>query len=166
MLLVTANALIRREQVTLLGYEPAAAEALAGRVVVFIVSMHVVNTLFYQWISRWWPVRASQPFARYFAFSCYMMAIYLPMAALEVLLDPIVFMLVASNKASQLLLFLPLAIGGAVGFVIFWIYTNPGMAYINGVSATRMALATMLWTTSIFFTGGMLVGVLLTLMRG
>jgi hypothetical protein len=137
-LLVIANALATEDQRRLTGGTPAAPEALAGRIVVFLVVLLALNSLFYRVILPLWPVRAKTTITDVFSFQCYMIATITPFAALDVLLDPILISLVAGGAAGSSLLFLPAAIGSLAGIPIYFVYQNPGMAHLGRVSSLRM----------------------------
>ena len=166
LLLVIMNLLIRRDLQAILGYEPPDPKALAGRAMVFMLSMAVLNALFYRFISPWWPIRCRRVLTEYFWFYCYMMAVYVPIAAVDVLVNPIVFSLVGSHGAPTWLLLLPGFLGAVFGILCFFLYLNPGIAYINRVSSIRMFLATLFWVVVISVPPSIVLGIIVLMTTG
>jgi hypothetical protein len=128
-------------------------KALAGRLVVFSTVMIGLNTVCSTFCSRPWPIRKRPTIVQFFEFNCYMCAVIMPMAAFDVLFDPVVADLVARHViplwGGLLLLY---GAGAAIGIIYLFTYSIPGLAFIAGVSSSRMAAGLFLWPTVVAVT--------------
>lgn len=142
----------------LAGEKIASPEALAGRLLVFVIFILFLNTIFSRIISPQWPIRGRATLISIFEFQCYMTATLVPAGAIDVLLDPLLLHIVL-NGAPYWILYIPLAIGYVLGLIFYFVYQNPGLAHLNGVSSLRMLLGTILWSTVLMVALGALAGV-------
>ena len=158
-LIVIAMSVNQQNIEKITGSKMASPEALAGRYLVMILVVLLGNTLLYRIISPRWPVRGKVNFVSLFEFQCYMVAILIPFLVIDVVLDPIGISLVASKVAPSWVLFIPAVIGGVAGFVCYFLYQNPGIAALNGVSSLRMFLGTAFWVMVFQITVGVVVAI-------
>jgi hypothetical protein len=144
------------------GASPGDPKSLAGRFVVGFIVLVVGSSVLETLISRVWPIRKKTAFVEIFEFNCYLQAVLLPAAAIDVLVDPTLTQLIAGNVLPNWTLIIPLLLGSVIGFVFYFAYTVPGLAYINGVSYWRMLAGTIFWPAivsfSISFVGGFWYG--------
>lgn len=122
------------------GVEMATAtpEALAGRMVVFFVANLVVASLVFRAMSRVWPIKGSATFYSIFRLQCYMLSIIVPMAALDLLIGPIVAELIINDVLPVWSIFVQAGTGAIVGLVALFVYQIPGLAFLNDVSTGRV----------------------------
>lgn len=167
-LLVIAFSLNHEDLEKIAGSKMASPEALAGRLLVLMLTILFANTLFYRMVSPLWPVRGKADLVSIFEFQCYLVALLVPLAAMDVLFDSITISLVA-NGAAFWVLFIPSAIGFVVGLSFYFIYQNPALAELNGVSSLRMFLGTVFWVTvpltALGFVLGFLFAIVMNMVR-
>jgi len=141
-----------------IGQKPtSSAQALAARVTVFLVVNLVLGSLAFRAISRIWPVKGIASFASIFELQCNMMAIVTPVAAVDILLDPILAELVVRDILPVWSLLVQASIGGIVGFAGFLFWNMPGVAQLNNVSTSRLWLGFLFWTVVLSVVGGIVV---------
>ncbi|MDD9983239.1 MAG: hypothetical protein OXU81_18090 [Gammaproteobacteria bacterium] len=132
----------------------AFAQAAAVRQLALITLAIVLNAVVFRALSRVWPIKGSATFRSVFAFQCYMSAIILPLTMLDLLVQPVI---VGLNGGSMpewgigMLVLFGLAVGG-----FGLLFRNfPGIAYINGVSTTRVFEGYVFWSVVV----GVIIGV-------
>lgn len=164
-MLVATIALVQGTMQGVTGQAPVTpAQALAVRTTVFVVANLVVGSLIFRSISRVWPVKGIASFRTIFELQCYMMAIITPLAAIDVLVAPIIAELVGRNITPGWTALLPSGLGLIVGFAGFLFWNMPGVAHLNGVSTARLWLGLLFWSLVLGVAGGILaVAVLIAL---
>lgn len=138
-------------------------EALATRLLAYLVAVLVLNSILFRAISRVWPVRGRATFLSIFQFQCYTLAIFLPGMALDLLFTPLVVAGILRKIIpdwSILVLIAPIAGIGLVG-TLFWEF--PGVAFLNGVSTRRLWAGYLFWPAALGAVLGLLIVVLVIL---
>ena len=148
---IAAFSLSQSEIHTATGQPPVtSAEALAVRMLTFLVAVLLVDSLVIRAVSRIWPIRGGATFSSIFEFRCYMLAIWLPGMALDLLLGPWLLALVLQKilPAGSNILILA-TVGSVIGVfaVLFWWF--PGVAVINGVSTRRVCAGVLFWPATL-----------------
>jgi len=159
-LIVVSLSVARLDIEKIAGFQMPSSEAVAGRQLVFILALLFANTLFYRIVSRIWPIKGKGTLVSIFEFQCYLTALLVPMAAVDVLIDPITIAMVAHGTPSWVL-FIPGTIGFTAGSALFFLYQNPGLAELNGVSSLRMLFGSLFWMVVLSFAAGVPLGILI-----
>ena len=130
------------------------AEAL--RIVVFFLANLVAATLFLRGISRVWPIKGSATFESIFKLQCYMMAIFVPVAAVDLLVGPIMAEMIVRGFISETSILINISAGMAIGLLAFILYQVPGVAFLNDTSIGRIYAGLVFWVVALGLAGGVL----------
>lgn len=121
-------------------------KALASLSIVVLIVELGINSFLYYLCARLPPVRTRPSMSALFEVNCYLLSTAIPITAISSLVMPFVAAFAAYHLVPVWTLFIPSGLSLLLGLVLFFVYTNPGMAYVSGVSSARMLAAlALLW---------------------
>ena len=143
------------------------ASVRAGRLIIFVLASILFGSLFVSFSAKRWPIRRTVQTKSIFEIMSYGLgALLLPLAALDVLVGPVIAELVLRDALPLWTIYLPFIIGFIAGNLMFFRYLLPSYAHVLKVSKSRVFWGLALWGFVVSFIIGFVIGFVFGFIQG